>query len=128
MWKTCSKMLLYTPISLLLTAVAVQGLGVEEWQKQSIYSLMTDRFARPANAPSGDCQPRAYCGGTWQGVKEKLDYIQGMGFTAIWISPISENIEEDDKLGLVKMLQTSSGQQSAVCRVSKEETLPLSRL
>jgi hypothetical protein len=28
-----------------------------------------------------------YCGGTFSGILQKLDYIQGMGFDAIWISP-----------------------------------------
>jgi alpha-amylase len=31
--------------------------------------------------------------GTWQGLINHLDYIQGMGFTAIWISPIVKNVE-----------------------------------
>lgn len=35
-----------------------------------------DRFAR-------------WCGGTWLSVIDKLDYIQGMGIDAVWISPIS---------------------------------------
>ena len=32
-----------------------------------------------------------YCGGNFQGIIEHLDYIQGMGFDAIWISPVVEN-------------------------------------
>ena len=31
--------------------------------------------------------------GTWQGLINHLDYIQGMGFTAVWISPIVKNFE-----------------------------------
>ncbi|KAL1610180.1 hypothetical protein SLS60_001845 [Paraconiothyrium brasiliense] len=33
-----------------------------------------------------------YCGGTWKGVETKLDYIKNMGFTAVWISPITEQV------------------------------------
>lgn len=29
---------------------------------------------------------RRYCGGTWRSIIDKLDYIQGMGIDAIWIS------------------------------------------
>jgi len=35
-----------------------------------------------------------YCGGTFQGVINNLDYIQGMGFDAIWISPMVANTPE----------------------------------
>ncbi|KAK4541991.1 hypothetical protein LTR36_007191 [Oleoguttula mirabilis] len=53
---------------------------------------MTDRFAIPSGTPYtvGGC-PTAlgpYCGGTWSGLMENLDYIQGMNFDAIWMSPI----------------------------------------
>lgn len=79
-----------------LTAAA---LGTEDWQKQSIYQVITDRFAQPDGATASSCTDRSYCGGTWNGLTEKLDYIQGMGFTAVWISSIVENIEADDVLG-----------------------------
>ncbi|KAJ0109974.1 hypothetical protein J7T55_014776 [Diaporthe amygdali] len=91
---------------LLCAAVAgVDALSAEEWQKQTIYQVVTDRFARTPSDDTGlgiigssnsdeDCPlPKQYCGGTWQGITEKLDYIQGMGFTAIWISPVIENTE-----------------------------------
>jgi alpha-amylase len=50
---------------------------------------MTDRFA-VAGGNTRPCNVTAvkYCGGNWQGIIEKLDYIQDMGFTAIWISPV----------------------------------------
>ncbi|TLD22178.1 hypothetical protein PspLS_07882 [Pyricularia sp. CBS 133598] len=32
-----------------------------------------------------------YCGGTFKGLQSRLDYIRGMGFDAIWISPVVEN-------------------------------------
>lgn len=51
---------------------------------------MTDRFARTDLSTTSACDPseQIYCGGTWQGLIDKLDYIQDMGFTAIWISPM----------------------------------------
>ena len=61
------------------------------WKQRSIYQILTDRFAIGGagdNGPQLDYLSRQYCGGNWQGIIEKLDYIQGMGFDAIWISPV----------------------------------------
>jgi len=63
----------------------------EEWKSRSIYQLLTDRFARTSD--TGMCNLSNYCGGNYRGIIEKLDYIKGMGFDAIWISPIVENAE-----------------------------------
>ena len=72
--------------------------GAEEWKSRSIYKILTDRFAvargEDVNVNEDgdgeiDISSRPYCGGTWTGVIEKLDYIQGMGFDAVWISPVS---------------------------------------
>ena len=64
----------------------------EEWRSRTIYQLLTDRFARS----NGDITPCGnfsdYCGGTFQGIINNLDYIQHMGFDAIWISPVVLNI------------------------------------
>lgn len=52
---------------------------------------MTDRFARPDSFNSS-CDLNKYCGGTWSGIIDKLDYIQDLGFTAVQISPVVRNI------------------------------------
>lgn len=56
---------------------------------------MTDRFAHADLSTSTPCNTTAgmYCGGTWRGVINNLDYISGMGFDAIMISPIIHNLE-----------------------------------
>lgn len=54
---------------------------------------MTDRFAQD-NDGSGACGNLSqYCGGTYKGIIRHLDYIAGMGFDAIWISPVVDNQE-----------------------------------
>lgn len=58
-------------------------LTVAEWRSQSIYQLLTDRFARPDGSTAACSNLSGYCGGTWQGIVDQLDYIQGMGFTAV---------------------------------------------
>ncbi|KAJ6546233.1 putative alpha-amylase AmyA [Mycena vulgaris] len=66
----------------------------DQWRSRSIYQLLTDRFA-PPNGTRPACDPGAqlYCGGTHATILSKLDYIQGMGFDAIWISPVGLNLE-----------------------------------
>lgn len=59
--------------------------------------LLTDRFAPPA--PNKECDLRSYCGGTWRTTIENLDYIQGMGFDAIWISPTGLGLDGWTKWG-----------------------------
>jgi alpha-amylase len=91
-------------IAILVTAalygkLVSAGPGSAEWASRSIYQVMTDRFAR-SDGSSDDCKDvEKYCGGTWTGLINKLDYIQGMGFTAIQISPVTENIKEDTRGG-----------------------------
>ncbi|TAQ85031.1 hypothetical protein B7494_g6643 [Chlorociboria aeruginascens] len=85
-----------TAAFLVLTAAikAVNALSAAEWRSQSIYQVFTDRFARTDGSTTAACDTTSqiYCGGSWQGITNKLDYIQGMGFTAIWISPIVTNL------------------------------------
>ncbi len=71
------------------------ALDATSWSQQSIYFILTDRFSNGNtgndnyggfNADRSD--PRKWHGGDFQGVINKLDYIKGMGFTAIWITPV----------------------------------------
>ena len=64
----------------------------EEWKARAIYQLLTDRFAT-TDGSSPSCNLSQYCGGTFKGIINKLDYIKGMGFDAIWISPVVTNTE-----------------------------------
>ena len=69
------------------------------WQEQVIYFVMVDRFANgdPTNddQKGGEFDPTnydKYSGGDLQGVIDKLDYIQGLGATAVWITPPVANM------------------------------------
>jgi alpha-amylase len=68
--------------------------NASEWRERIIYQIMTDRFARSDGSLTSPCDPRdrCYCGGTWRGIINRLDYILNMGFDAIWISPIVQQI------------------------------------
>jgi glycosidase/glycogen synthase len=80
-----------------LSVLQSLALPTKEMKRRSIYQVVTDRFALESGGQDtcdvGDCPYSNYCGGTFKGLQEKLDYIQGMGFDAIWISPIADNIE-----------------------------------
>lgn len=73
------------------------GLGsahtAAEWASRNIYQLLTDRYARPNGDTSGCSNLGNYCGGGFKGIINNLDYIQGMGFDAVWISPIVTNTQ-----------------------------------
>ncbi|PVD22990.1 hypothetical protein C0Q70_16251 [Pomacea canaliculata] len=63
-----------------LLATCVHSRTAEEWKSRIIYQLLTDRFSPSGAAPSQPCTDlRNYCGGTFRGVAQHLDYIQGLG-------------------------------------------------
>ena len=77
-----------------LLAVAAQAGDTAEWKQRSVYQVLTDRFARSDGSTNYCGNLSSYCGGDYQGMIQQLDYIKGMGFDAIWISPIVDNIDE----------------------------------
>ncbi|MBA3920564.1 MAG: alpha-amylase [Nostocaceae cyanobacterium] len=73
-----------------------------EWREEFIYFLMVDRFhddrnrtpvntATRSNGGGSQAQLKKFCGGTLKGIHNHLDYIQRLGCTALWLSPIFEN-------------------------------------
>ncbi|MCE9571846.1 MAG: alpha-amylase [Deltaproteobacteria bacterium] len=69
-----------------------------DWRDQVIYQIMVDRFADgdPNNNINVEPSvPGRYHGGDWQGVIDHLDYLEELGVTALWISPVVKNTEED---------------------------------
>lgn len=73
--------------TLLASQVTVSALSPAGWREQSIYQVVTDRFALTSGGSSPSCtsdfQLSIFCNGTFRGIIDKLDYIQGMGFTAV---------------------------------------------
>ncbi|WP_045519793.1 alpha-amylase family glycosyl hydrolase [Neobacillus niacini] len=65
-----------------------------EWQDETVYSIMVDRFFN-ANTKNdkevNTLDPLAYNGGDFQGVIDKLDYLKDMGFTTIRLTSIFDN-------------------------------------
>ncbi|MDP8223818.1 MAG: alpha-amylase family glycosyl hydrolase [Candidatus Lernaella stagnicola] len=74
------------------------GTHVGDWRDEVIYQLMVDRFDdgdKTNNYNVNAHAPAAYHGGDWQGVIDKLNYLDELGVTAIWISPVVNNVEQD---------------------------------
>lgn len=70
------------------------------FDEEIIYFLLTDRFNNgdPSNDdPHGigydTSHPETYHGGDFKGLLEKLDYLEDLGVTTIWMTPILDNIE-----------------------------------
>lgn len=64
-------------------------------QDDVIYFLLTDRFFG-ANKRSVSIADTSIHGGTLDGVLQKLDYLIELGITAIWVTPVYENIDRND--------------------------------
>jgi len=69
-----------------------------DWRDQIVYFAFTDRFADgdPANNDQGageydPSREHYFSGGDIRGVADRLDYIEGLGATAVWLTPIVLN-------------------------------------
>ncbi|MGX1194865.1 alpha-amylase family glycosyl hydrolase [Metabacillus sp. SLBN-84] len=87
---------------LLLSAFPASHAGAEKkeenrsWQDESMYFIMVDRFHNGDTSNDFEADPKnpkAYHGGDLKGIIDKLDYIQEMGFTSIWLTPVFDNEE-----------------------------------
>ncbi|MCB9655381.1 MAG: hypothetical protein H6729_14775 [Deltaproteobacteria bacterium] len=76
---------------------------VEDWRDQIVYEVIVDRFD---DGDSGNntvdgvsVVPGAlerFQGGDWRGLTRRLGYLQRLGITAIWISPIVANVQRTE--------------------------------
>ena len=59
------------------TISAASAADAAQWKGRAVYQVLTDRFAKSNGASNdGACTNLSnYCGGTWKGIKNHLDYI-----------------------------------------------------
>ena len=80
---------------------AIPASAATSLRGESIYQIMVDRYydGDPTNNATGEAfrytentqdDYRYMHGGDWQGIIDKIPYIKGMGYTAIWISPVTD--------------------------------------
>jgi len=110
------------PQTILITATSPQGSATRAFQLHPrteppedhrgfspadlIYLVMTDRFAdgdpsnnQPAFAASNSfdpSKPRAWHGGDFKGIEQHIPYLQSLGVTALWTTPVADNSPMSD--------------------------------
>ncbi len=71
---------------------------VDDWRDEVIYQALVDRFANGDINNDFRVKPgklARYQGGDWKGMLDHLDYLEALGITTVWISPIVKNVETD---------------------------------
>src|SRR5664279_4008390 len=68
-----------------------------DWRDGWIYFLLVDRFNNPTQPPhrTWDMPWNGFQGGTLPGITAELDYVRGLGASAIWLSPVLQNVASD---------------------------------
>lgn len=69
-----------------------------DWRDQIIYQVMIDRFSDGDMGLNFNVDTSAQArwhGGDWAGLERELDYLDELGVTALWISPVYKNVETD---------------------------------
>lgn len=62
--------------------------AVQDWENRAIYSVLVDRFARGDGDDSACTSLKDYCGGTFKGIEQQLDYIVGLGVDVLLLSDV----------------------------------------
>ncbi len=85
----------------------------EPFASEAIYFVVTDRFVDgdpgndhrdqggawrtfdiPIAGPDGETDNIGYLGGDFKGILDNADYLRDLGFSAVWITPITDNPDE----------------------------------
>ena len=89
--------------SLLILVIAAALCGAQDFKKQVIYQIVTDRFFDGDTSNNNPSQSsglfdstktnwQLYWGGDLAGIQQKMSYLKGLGVTALWISPPVDNL------------------------------------
>lgn len=95
----------YTTTTNVTVTERKKSAGDFDWDEAVIYFAVTDRFF-DGDAGNNDAYGvgdynigekggSSYHGGDFAGLNQKLDYLKDLGVNTIWITPIVENIRED---------------------------------
>lgn len=71
---------------------------VEDWRDEIIYQILVDRFANGDRGNDYDVNFNdlaRYQGGDWQGLIDRMGYLEELGVTTLWISPVVRNVNTD---------------------------------
>lgn len=97
-WRGAGLVSLGAALTLVISAASAAPLKLHvpspDWRDQVIYFVMTDRFD-DGDASNNDQGQREYRpgqrgfwqGGDFKGLTRRLDYVRGLGATAVWVTP-----------------------------------------
>lgn len=95
----------YTTATNVTVTERKKSAGDFDWDEAVIYFAVTDRFFDGdvenndaygvGDYNIGEKGGSSYHGGDFAGLNQKLDYLKDLGVNTIWITPIVENITED---------------------------------
>ena len=95
----------YTTATNVTVTERKKSAGDFDWDEAVIYFAVTDRFFDGdagnndaygvGDYNTGEKGGSSYHGGDFAGLNQKLDYLKDLGVNTIWITPIVENIRED---------------------------------
>ncbi len=97
------RMQMGTILGLTLALILSAAAQAQDFKKQVIYQIITDRFSNGDTSNDNPAQSSGlydstktnwhlYWGGDLAGIQQKMSYLSGMGVTAIWISPPVDNL------------------------------------
>jgi glycosidase len=72
--------------------------GPADWRDELLYFIVTDRFADGDSTNNGIAaffdrnNHFKYHGGDLKGIRDHADYLKALGVTAIWITPVTQNV------------------------------------
>ena len=72
--------------------------GPADWRDEILYFIVTDRFSDGDSSNNGDPafldrdDHFKYHGGDLRGILDHADYLRELGVTAVWITPVVENV------------------------------------
>jgi alpha-amylase len=72
--------------------------NVTDWREEIIYQVLVDRFSDGDWGNNYSIHPSApgkWHGGDWKGLESKLEYLDELGVTTLWISPVVKNVYTD---------------------------------
>ncbi|HNW35291.1 MAG TPA: alpha-amylase family glycosyl hydrolase, partial [Candidatus Ozemobacteraceae bacterium] len=76
------------------TARSAGAMSLDSWRDQILYFVLIDRFENGCPCNDFDVNlrdPRGFHGGDLDGLRMRLQYLQDLGVTGIWVSPVARN-------------------------------------
>lgn len=97
-----------------LAANCETAVSATDFRNRTMYFVFLDRFANGDTSNDDGFNPngtssvngngdlsewKKYWGGDIQGLIDKLDYLQALGITAVWVTPLNDNVNNTDNDG-----------------------------